>query len=332
MSGSSILDELVYDQSSGTLTYKGIRYLLIRPETITGFQKELEKIAGEEAKEGFYQGGFRGGYLSAKKYREIFDFSDKEIIEFMMKMGTEIGWGCFTLDHYDAERGIMRVTVRNSPFAGSYGKSFEGVCHLTRGVVGGMSSVLFDQDCTASEVECVSKGDDRCVFVVDLRLQSADILKGKRILVVDDEPDILGSLEEILDMCVVDRATDFKTASDLLEKETYDAVILDIMGVKGYEILEINKNKGIPTLMFTAHALSPENFIRSIESGAQAYVPKDRISDITTFLSDILAAQHEGVHKIDRWFIRLEKFFKNKFGPDWQEKADPEFWKKYYYI
>ena len=57
-------------------------------------------------------------------------------------------------------------------------------------------------------------------------------LSGKRILVVDDEPDILESLEELLDMCVIDKAADFETAKDLLEKNTYDATILDIMGLE----------------------------------------------------------------------------------------------------
>jgi len=32
-------------------------------------------------------------------------------------------------------------------------------------------------------------------------MSSKDILKGKRILIVDDEPDVLESLIELLDMC-----------------------------------------------------------------------------------------------------------------------------------
>jgi|GEM_PF-196765 len=332
MSENSILKELEYNQSSGTLSYKGVRYLLIRPETVAGFQKEIEKVAGEKAKKSLYQGGFSGGYLSAKKYRELFNFSDKEIIEFMMRMGTEIGWGGFSLDYYNPGSGTMHIAVRNSPFAQSYGKSSEGVCHLIRGVVGGMASAIFNQDCTASELECISKGDDRCLFVVDLKLQSADILTGKRILIVDDEPDILVCVEETLDMCIVDRASDFETARRLIQKETYDAAILDIMGVKGYELLEITKNNGIPTLMLTAHALNPEDFIKSVEGGAQAYMPKEKISEIQIFLRDILETRQKEGHKIGRWFVWLEDFFENRFGPEWQKKADPEFWKKYFYI
>ncbi len=167
MSENSILNGLEYDEISGALTYKGVRYLLIRPETITGFQKEMEQSLGEKANKGFYQGGFMGGYLSSKKYKEIFNFSDRQIIEFMMKMGTEIGWGCFSLNYYDAAKKILRITVENSPFAKSYGKSSKGVCDLIRGVIGGMASVIFDQDCIASEVECISKGFEKCLFVVD---------------------------------------------------------------------------------------------------------------------------------------------------------------------
>jgi predicted hydrocarbon binding protein len=168
MSKNSILNHLEYDKTSGALTYKGVRYLLIRPETIITFQKEMETSLGEKTKQAFYEGGFSGGFLSSNKYKEIFKFSDRQIIEFMMEMGTEIGWGCFSLTHFDLEKKVLRVSVKNSPFVRSPGESSKGTCDLIRGVVGGMASVIFNQTCTASEVECISKGFDRCLFVVDL--------------------------------------------------------------------------------------------------------------------------------------------------------------------
>jgi DNA-binding NtrC family response regulator len=158
-----------------------------------------------------------------------------------------------------------------------------------------------------------------------------DKLGGKRILIVDDEPDILESLEELLDMCVIDKAADFETAKELLEKNNYDAAILDIMGVYGYDLLEITTKKDIPTLMLTAHALDPENFVKSIKKGALAYIPKDKISEIETFLEDILEAHEKGMKKLGKWFARLEPFFVKKFGAYWEQKIkeDPDFWKKY---
>jgi len=63
------------------------------------------------------------------------------------------------------------------------------------------------------------------------------VLKGKRVLIVDDEEDILQFLTELLDMCKIDQATTFEKAKELLEKNFYHAAVLDIMGVRGYELL-----------------------------------------------------------------------------------------------
>jgi DNA-binding response OmpR family regulator len=107
---------------------------------------------------------------------------------------------------------------------------------------------------------------------------------------VDDEPDILSTVREELDECVVETAPDFNSASALIEQKMYDAAIVDIMGVQGYNLLEISTRKAIPTIMLTAHALSPGNLVKSVKKGATAYVPKEKISEIKVFFSDILEA------------------------------------------
>ena len=155
-----------------------------------------------------------------------------------------------------------------------------------------------------------------------------DILAGKRILIVDDETDILETLEEILDVCIIDTAPNFETAQKFLDNNTYDIAILDIMGVKGYELLEIANKKGIPALMLTAHALSPDNLVKSIQEGAHSYVPKDKLSEIKTYVQDILKAREEGIEKHGLWFARLKPFYDRKFGPDWR-KEHKEFWKEF---
>lgn len=153
-------------------------------------------------------------------------------------------------------------------------------------------------------------------------------LKGKKILIVDDEPDILETLEEMLDMCLVDTAPSYETAEKFLKKNRYDAAILDIMGVRGYDLLELCQEKNVPALMLTAHALNPENLVRSIRKGAKSYVPKDKIAEIPTYLADIIQDQDKGVESQGRWFARLKPFFDKKFGPDWREQ-DREFWNEF---
>ena len=153
------------------------------------------------------------------------------------------------------------------------------------------------------------------------------ILEGKKLLIVDDEPDVIETLKDLLDMCIIDAATDFETAKKLLNQHKYDITVLDIMGVKGYDLLEIANKKGVPALMLTAHALSPDNFAKSISGGAKAYIPKEKMTEIAIYLSDLLKAQ-EGTGKPYRWFARLKPFFSVQFGKDWL-KEYRELEKKY---
>ena len=133
-----------------------------------------------------------------------------------------------------------------------------------------------------------------------------EMLRGKRVLIVDDEPDILETLEELLDVCLIDKAPNFETAKKFLDKIPYDAAILDIMGVRGYDLLKLCREKHVPALMLTAHALSPDNLIKSIKGGALAYIPKDRITDIGTFLAEMLQARQEGARKAGALVCRPE--------------------------
>ena len=93
------------------------------------------------------------------------------------------------------------------------------------------------------------------------------VLNNKRLLAVDDEPDILETLKEQFDDfpgLVLDTATDYETGYHLIRSWTYDLVILDIMGVRGFDLLNAAVSLGFPTVMLTAHALSVEAFKKSI--------------------------------------------------------------------
>jgi DNA-binding NtrC family response regulator len=155
-----------------------------------------------------------------------------------------------------------------------------------------------------------------------------EILKDKRILVVDDEPDILLFLEEVLDDCIVDTAPSFESAKKLLEKYPYDAAILDIMGVNGFALLDLATSKGIPCLMLTAHSLNPDSLVDSIRGGAKSYIPKDKIDEIETYLVEIFLAKQKGIEKSGNWFARLSSFFDQRFGPGWKE-SHKDFWKEF---
>ena len=155
---------------------------------------------------------------------------------------------------------------------------------------------------------------------------TSSILEGKRILAVDDEIDVLDTLEDLLgdyENLVLDRATDYETGFHLLRSWTYDAVILDIMGVRGFDLLNASVHLGFPTVMLTAHALSAKDLKKSIEMGARAYIPKEKMFDIASFLEDVMTLEHRS--SLKRMLQRLGGVFNKKFGSQWMED-EQTFW------
>jgi len=155
------------------------------------------------------------------------------------------------------------------------------------------------------------------------------MLEGKRVLIVDDEADVLSTLEELLFMCETVKAATFEEAKDLLESQNFDIAILDIMGVDGYGLLEIAMKKGIPAVMLTAHAFTPDNLVKSIEEGAASYIPKEEIARITDFLVDVLKAKAARKNPWEPWQRKLPtSYFERRWGAAWQD-ADKEFWEQF---
>ena len=149
-------------------------------------------------------------------------------------------------------------------------------------------------------------------------MNSESLLKDKAILIVDDEPDVLETLEEELGGARVDKAQDYDTALQLLVSYTYDIVILDIMGVNGFELLKQSVSRGFPTVMLTAHALTPESLKKSIKLGAVSFLPKDKMSEMKGYLEDVVLGGGKPVWQ--KLFEKLGDFFNKRFGPDWKKR------------
>lgn len=163
---NKILKELKFVPEKGGFFYNEVRYLMIRPETLATFQKAIEEEIGEKASQILFESGFQGGSLSSKRYREVFGFSDEEIVRFMMEMGSQIGWGRFELERFDSAKKRFVVKVYHSPFAEAYGSSPKPVCHMIRGVLGGIASVVFGREVEPKESSCLAMGDGCCRFEV----------------------------------------------------------------------------------------------------------------------------------------------------------------------
>ncbi|MBW1955735.1 MAG: response regulator [Deltaproteobacteria bacterium] len=148
--------------------------------------------------------------------------------------------------------------------------------------------------------------------------EPAALLDGKIILVVDDEADVLETVKDILEGSRVYTARDYDTALQYILSYTFDIVILDIMGVNGFELLKASVKRGFPTVMLTAYALSPDALEKSIRLGAVSFLPKEKMSGLPEYLADVVLGEGKPVWR--KLFDRLGAFFDKRFGPDWKQK------------
>lgn len=149
------------------------------------------------------------------------------------------------------------------------------------------------------------------------------VLEGKRILAVDDEPDVLAVIREQLEGAYLITAHDFHSATRLLETESLDMVILDIMGVRGFDLLDLARDKKLPAVMLTAHALTPESLQQAIDRGAVSFLPKDELFRLDELVREIFQELESGRTHWSKLSERLGPTFRKLWGEAWDQIRFP---------
>ena len=141
----------------------------------------------------------------------------------------------------------------------------------------------------------------------------------KRILSVDDEPDVLETIEDVLMDYEVDTAGDFDTARRLLVTEEYDMVILDIMGVRGLDLLDIAVERNFSAVRLTAHALDPGTVMQSMLRGAVSFIAKEDIRNLDSLLPELFELLEKGESTWSHTMKRLSPLLDASFPPEWRD-------------
>jgi uncharacterized protein len=132
--------------------------ILIRPETLVGVQKAVEAALGARAAECLAAGGRAGGAKATARLEGDAASRARRLLE----AGREIGWGDFALERLTPT--ALVVSVADSPFARAYGPAGAPVCHLTRGVLETLASVVLECPTRVVETTCAAMGAERCRF------------------------------------------------------------------------------------------------------------------------------------------------------------------------
>lgn len=111
------------------------------------------------------------------------------------------------------------------------------------------------------------------------------------VLIVEDEAAIADLVETTLSRygysCV--KASDGEAAADLVEKEKFDLVLLDVMlpGVDGFSLMDYIRPTGTPVIFLTARS-RVEDRVKGLRAGAYDYI-------IKPFAPEELLARVDGV-------------------------------------
>ena len=121
-----------------------------------------------------------------------------------------------------------------------------------------------------------------------------------RLLVVEDEPDLLNGLLRALrkDGYAVDSATDGEEGLHKARSTDYDAIVLDVMlpVLDGWEMLaRLRKTKSTPVLMLTARDGTADR-VRGLDGGADDYLIKP--FDLAELLARLRALIRRGSQRV----------------------------------
>ncbi|MDQ7784408.1 MAG: response regulator [Desulfomonilaceae bacterium] len=156
-------------------------------------------------------------------------------------------------------------------------------------------------------------------------MSDPEILIGKKILAVDDEPDVLEIIRDQLGTSDIVTAGNFQSAYDLIKSETFDLIILDIMGVNGFALLEAAKKRKMPAAMLTAHAVNVESINLAIRGGAVSFLPKEELTRLPELVSEIFEELAKGRSHWDKLFQRLGPYFRKRLVLDFEDLEKPPY-------
>ena len=143
-----------------------------------------------------------------------------------------------------------------------------------------------------------------------------------RILVIDDEPEILDKLRNILEneRYTIDTADNGKTALERIWDNEYDLILLDIMlpHHDGFEILEEVRQAKIttPVLMLTAKS-SVEDRVNGLNLGADDYLVKPfSVDELLARIRALIRRSKSGTPVITVGSIKLNTVSREVFKDD----------------
>ena len=131
-----------------------------------------------------------------------------------------------------------------------------------------------------------------------------------KILVVDDEQ----SIAEMVKLClskngyICEAVYDGMTATEKIESNRYDLILLDIMlpDIDGYDLIEYIKQYDIPVIFVTAKTTVPDR-VKGLKLGAEDYISKPfDLEELLARITTVLRRFHKSENIIEVGKIKID--------------------------
>lgn len=131
-----------------------------------------------------------------------------------------------------------------------------------------------------------------------------------RILVVDDEQ----SIADMIKLClskngyICEAVYDGMTATEKIESNRYDLILLDIMlpDIDGYDLIEYIKQYDIPVIFVTAKTTVPDR-VKGLKLGAEDYISKPfDLEELLARITTVLRRFHKSENIIEVGKIKID--------------------------
>jgi uncharacterized protein len=133
----------------------------------TSMTTSLKKTMGEAPASGVnYRAYMDMGRENVEHYKKMGITNPKTLSDMAFAFYSQMGWFNFVKEEWDEKTKMKTITLSHTVESESFGNTGKTVCYCTAGLLAGIIEGSFGIRVQAKEIQCKSKGDEHCVFMI----------------------------------------------------------------------------------------------------------------------------------------------------------------------
>lgn len=169
---------LELDEKTGEAFFDGIKCEITNRYYHADLQRGFEKVIGNPAWTIMHDSALVSGTLMAQEVVKLMKGKTREeILQRVIRQISIRGFGAPRVASIDWGEKKAVLHVENSYGTIGYGKTKKPVCHPLRGLIAGLFTVLFGEECECEESQCSAVRGDKCIFQIKGTGKRARLIK-----------------------------------------------------------------------------------------------------------------------------------------------------------